>query len=149
MDKWRRTGILWWNIMDGWPQLSDAVVDYYFEKKLAYHFIKRVQQDVCVSISEPYGWDQSVYILNDTRSPVKLSVKITDVESGAVIFETVSDAGADSSVIIGRIPYPRNRQRLLLLEWSGSVSGRNHYLSGEPPFNLDEYRTWLCKAKLL
>jgi beta-mannosidase len=36
--KWRRTGILWWNLIDGWPQFSDAVVDYYFEKKLAFDF---------------------------------------------------------------------------------------------------------------
>ena len=26
--KWRRTGIIWWNMADGWPQFSDAVVDY-------------------------------------------------------------------------------------------------------------------------
>ena len=31
-------GILWWNVLDGWPQFSDAVVDYYFGKKLAYHY---------------------------------------------------------------------------------------------------------------
>lgn len=27
-----RCGILWWNLRDGWPILSDAVVDYYFSK---------------------------------------------------------------------------------------------------------------------
>ncbi|MCL2776280.1 MAG: hypothetical protein FWD71_23505, partial [Oscillospiraceae bacterium] len=36
-SKWRRSGILWWNIIDGWTQMSDAVVDYYFDKKLAYY----------------------------------------------------------------------------------------------------------------
>ena len=31
--KWRRTGMLWWNLRDGWPIISDAVVDYYGIKK--------------------------------------------------------------------------------------------------------------------
>ena len=34
LRKWRTSGILWWNVIDGWPQFSDAVVDYYFGKKL-------------------------------------------------------------------------------------------------------------------
>ena len=25
----RAGGIIWWNLIDGWPQISDAVVDYY------------------------------------------------------------------------------------------------------------------------
>ena len=33
LSKWRRTGIIWWNLIDGWPQISDAVVDYYYGKK--------------------------------------------------------------------------------------------------------------------
>lgn len=36
LKKWRRTGIIWWNMLDCWPQISDAVVDYYFHKKLAF-----------------------------------------------------------------------------------------------------------------
>jgi beta-mannosidase len=46
-QKWRRTGILWWNLIDGWPQFSDAVVDYYFGKKLAFDYIKRASNRCC------------------------------------------------------------------------------------------------------
>ena len=28
LRKWRTSGILWWNVIDGWPQFSDAIVDY-------------------------------------------------------------------------------------------------------------------------
>jgi len=52
LRKWQTSGILWWNLLDGWPQFSDAVVDYYFGKKLAYHYIRRAQQPVCVFIGE-------------------------------------------------------------------------------------------------
>lgn len=44
LHKWRKTGIIWWNMLDCWPQISDAVVDYYFHRKLAFHYIRRVQQ---------------------------------------------------------------------------------------------------------
>ena len=53
VTKWRRSGIIWWNLIDGWPQISDAVVDYYGVKKLAYHYIKRSQQTVCLMFDEP------------------------------------------------------------------------------------------------
>jgi beta-mannosidase len=49
-------GIIWWNVMDCWPQISDAVVDYYFNKKLAYYYIKRVQEPFCIMVSEPEAW---------------------------------------------------------------------------------------------
>jgi len=40
-----KTGMTWWNIRDGWPVISDSVVDYYGRRKLAYDYIKRAQQD--------------------------------------------------------------------------------------------------------
>ena len=39
--------------MDGWPQVSDAIVDWYYTKKLAYHYIKRSQTPVCLMFDEP------------------------------------------------------------------------------------------------
>jgi beta-mannosidase len=65
--KWRRTGVLWWNLMDGWPQFSDAVVDYYFCKKLAYHFIRRSQMPLILTLREPKNWRQEIVACNDTR----------------------------------------------------------------------------------
>ena len=53
MGQPQRTGIIWWNLIDGWPQFSDAVVDYYFRKKLAFHYIRRAQQPVLLCMREP------------------------------------------------------------------------------------------------
>lgn len=33
IGKWRRTGILWWNLVDGWAQVSDAIVDWSLHQK--------------------------------------------------------------------------------------------------------------------
>jgi len=52
LRKWYTSGILWWNLLDGWPQFSDAVVDYYFAKKLAYHYLWRAQRPLLLCLSE-------------------------------------------------------------------------------------------------
>ena len=56
LSKWDKSGIIWWNIQDGWPQFSDAVCDYYGQKKLAYYYIKRVQKPVVLMMREPQNW---------------------------------------------------------------------------------------------
>jgi beta-mannosidase len=146
--KWKRTGILWWNIMDGWPQFSDAIVDYYFNKKLAYHFIKNSQQDICVMLDEPESWNQRVVVSNDTRYDRKVHLDITDVESGERVFEGEFTAYADAATVVGSIPYKRNLQRLFVLRWSGEVAGQNHYLAGQPPFDLADYKKKLMASGL-
>lgn len=45
----KKTGIIWWNLLDGWPQMSNAVVDYFFTKKLAYEYIKQSQAPFCIA----------------------------------------------------------------------------------------------------
>ena len=51
------SGILWWNMMDGWPQISDAIVDYFFTKKLAFDYLKQSHQDICLILCEPDAWN--------------------------------------------------------------------------------------------
>ena len=146
--KWRRTGILWWNVMDGWPQFSDAVVDYYFKRKLAYFFIKNSQQDVCVMLDEPESWVQKVVIANDTRYDKAVKCQIKDIDTGEVIFEGEFIAYADKSTVVGQVPYIRNKQRFFVITWQGDVCGHNHYLAGQPPFDFAIYKVWLQKSGL-
>ena len=55
--------------MDGWPQFSDAVVDYNFDVKLAYHYIRRIQRPVSVILGEQGpGKRLPVIISNDSRN---------------------------------------------------------------------------------
>ena len=148
MDKWKRTGILWWNLIDGWPQFSDAIVDYYFNKKLAYTFIKNVQQDVCIMMAEPEAWHQEIVLVNDLPRDKIVTCEIRDVAAGEVVFDGTFTARADASVVIGKIPFKRNRQRLFVIKWTGDVSGVNHYLAGQPPFDLHEYKRLLAFSEI-
>ncbi len=148
--KWQRTGILWWNIIDGWPQFSDAVVDYYFGKKLAYYYIKRSQQPVCLVVDEPESWFANVIVCNDTRSPAAGSYRLWDADTGEALLQGEYRAGANENGLLGRLRVHRGEQRLFLLEWdcNGMMCG-NHYLLGYPPFKLDRYRQWLEKIAAL
>ncbi|MGQ9791390.1 MAG: glycoside hydrolase family 2 protein [Armatimonadota bacterium] len=142
--KWRTTGILWWNLRDGWPIISDAVVDYYYRKKLAYVYIKRVQTDVCAMLSEPEAGAHSLIVINDTRWPASGEVQVTDAGSGKRLLYAQFSVEPNSKAIVGAIPHTHN-PAMWLIRWSDSKGCRflNHYLAGERPFKLEQYRQWL------
>ncbi len=148
--KWRRTGIIWWNLMDGWPQFSDAVVDYYFRKKLAYHFITRAQQHVAVMIQEPAGGKQWVVAANDTLNDLPLHYTVTDIESGLAVADGEATALANQTTPLVEIPHDASAQCFYLITWSSDeIKGVNHYLAGAAPFDLEQYRAWTTKAGVL
>ena len=145
LRKWRTSGILWWNVMDGWPQFSDAVVDYYFGKKLAYHYLWRVQRPVCVIVGDPGpGKYLPVVASNDTRSPAEVRYRIWDADSAETVVEGTFTVPDNQNWQVDRIRTYASDQRLYLIAWE--VNGRefgNHYLAGWPPFSLERYRAWL------
>ncbi|MHB9035524.1 MAG: glycoside hydrolase family 2 protein [Armatimonadota bacterium] len=150
MGKWRRTGIIWWNIRDGWPQFSDAVVDYYFDKKLAYQVIKRCQQPLVLSLREPSYWRQELVACNDTTQDIEIEYSVTDIDTGEPLLQGDSKARADAVTVLGQIPASDTQRRCYLITWTGaSHAGINHYLAGFPTFDLGRYRGWLAKARLI
>ena len=146
--KWRRTGIIWWNLLDGWPQFSDAVVDYYFAKKRAYEVVKRSQQQLSVVVCEPVDGSYEVVACNDARDDLDVQFKILDVESGATIAAGHAMAAADAVTPLATIATTPD-QRCFVLEWTSPLGpGRNHYLAGDPPFSLSRYLAWMGRASL-
>ena len=144
LRKWRRTGVLWWNLVDGWPQFSDAVVDYYLIKKLAYHYLKRVQQPICLMVDEPEAWQVRVVMGNDSRADVAGHYTVRDADTGQIVSAGNFESPANENREVTRIPVSRGRQSLWLLEWTaGNLRGVNHALIGGPPFSLERYRAWL------
>ena len=143
MRKWQRTGILWWNLRDGWPIISDAIVDYYDRKKLAYHYIKRVQTDVCAMCGEPEAGRQPLVIVNDTLADASGHVVIRDADSRQTIFESNYQVDRNGRANVGFIPQA-SKPAMWLIEWTvGKQKFHNHYLAGPRPFKLDDYKRWL------
>ena len=149
-QKWDRTGILWWNLRDGWPVISDAIVDYYYSKKLAYDFIRNVQTDVCVLINDnDDGQGHPLMVTNDTREAHKGTVKITDIESGREIYSGNFEVERNGITRIATLPEIEG-QGIALITYTvdGGKPQNNHYLYGKAPYKLDDYKKWLKKTKL-
>jgi beta-mannosidase len=148
--KWQTSGILWWNVIDGWPQFSDAVVDYYYAPKLAYHYIRRVQPPICVMVGEPgSGKYLPVIVGNDSLRDADVRYLVWEA-GGETLAQGTLHVPANQNRQAARIRHYASDHRLLLVEWqvNGEVFG-NHALIGWPPFSLTQYRAWLTHIAAL
>ena len=136
-----KTGIIWWNLLDGWPQMSDAVVDYYFNKKIAYRYIKRSQAPFTIAADEISGWGSYMVACNDTLSEKRGHFTVKDAATDAILHEGDFTAPSNASTRLVKLPLYFSEHKLLIIEWEADGElGFNHYLCGFPPFSLDKYK---------
>ena len=142
--KGRRNGILWWNLRDGWPIISDSVVDYYNQKKLAYSYIKQVQQDVQVICGEAADGQHPVVVVNDTLAEVKGQVQISQLSPSRALFEESFSSPRNGRIELGTIPVP-NMPAMWRIKWQlrDGSSHQSHYLAAHPPIRLQDYLSWM------
>ena len=145
-ERFRRTGIIWWNVRDGWPIVSDAIVDYYNSKKLAYNYLWNAQRTVCVLINDEEGGVLPLRAVNDSFVPAEGKVKVTDVESGKVLYNGKFNVGSNDRSQVAGLPVPQGQGVLLIEYETGGQKYRNHYLYGAPPFDFKNYQRWMKKA---
>jgi len=132
----RFNGLIWWNVRDGWPQLSDAVVDYYGGKKPAYYALKNAQQDQIVCVVD----DHTAWAVNDALRPVKGCAKFTDAEAGEVLLDVGEFViPSNGKLALGKVPFAGQGVILINATLDGKPY-RNHFLYGEPPFNWTKLR---------
>lgn len=145
----QKTGIIWWNLLDGWPEMSDAVVDYYYEKKLAYGYIKRSQAPFAIIADEICNWSLPLYACNDTLKEKRGHFTVTDTSNGERIYEGDFTAAPNASTQIASLPLYYSDKKILFFEWSiDGEKGFNHYLCGYPAFSLEKYRDIVEKYRL-
>ncbi len=148
--KWERSGIIWWNMIDCWPEISDSVVDYYYTKKLAFHYIKRAQQTICLIMTEQSGWDQSVMLCNDSNSSADVRWRVKDAESGEVLTSGECISPANENITVAGLKPIVSEQKLYILSWEiDGVEYGNHYISGFPVFDADKMLEWVEIIKSL
>lgn len=144
------SGIIWWNMLDGWPQMSDAIVDFYFSKKLAFDYIKRCQAPFSIFLGEINGWGSKIYASNCTLKPIGGSYKIYDADTGETKAEGRFWVDKNQNHVIGNIRIMFSEQKLFIIEWTldDGTKGKNHYMTGFPPFSMKKYMNeWLPKIK--
>ena len=132
---------MWWNLIDCWPQFSDAVVDYYFVKKLAYSYLKRSQTPICLMFDEPNENKLTLHVVNEFDASSELTYKVTDLTDKKEVCFGKAAAEPNTSVAVDSIPYHAGEQRFYLIEWE--INGKkysNHYMSNI--INID-YKSYL------
>ena len=138
--KWQRTGIIWWNLIDGWPQFSDAVVDYYFTRKLAFNVIKRSQQPVCLMLREPENGKMMLVGVNEHRSSVHITYTVTDMTENKIITkaEVLLEGNAATEIIA--IEAKTDTPHFYVMTWEeNGVICKNYYVCGAVPYSFDDY----------
>ena len=140
------SGLIWWNVIDCWPQISDAVVDYYYRKKPAYYYLKASQQLVCLMCREPKDGMVEVVAVNDRLTSVAGTYRVTELGVDGVLlageFRLEANGGATTLGAIAAGDY-QVKPRFLQLEWSLDGEAKkchNHYLLGKAPYRLEEYQ---------
>lgn len=130
IGKWKRTGIIWWNLLDGWPQVSDAVIDYYYNRKLAYHYIKRSQQPVCLMFDEPENGKCRLMAVNDTPYDKQLDYTVRRFSDNMVVLSGTCIVPADGIMQPDSLAIAENEKEFYYIEWSvDGVICRNHYFT--------------------
>lgn len=138
------TGIIWWNLLDGWPQMSDAAVDYYFEKKLAYYYIRNIQTPLILAFDEPNSWNTELHMINNSNTACEAAYTVTDLDTGTELCSGKAAANPGENIVIAKVPVMYSDCRMFLIKWE--IQGMvhyNHYLLGLPPVSLNRYKKWL------
>ncbi len=134
----KKGGFVVWNLRDGWPTISDAVSDYYGNKKKSYFALKAAQQTVLAMISESHR----LLVVNDSREPANGRVKVTDAATGAVVFDGEYSAPANGVLDLAYVPWSGQGVFKIAYTAPGGTF-RNHYLYGQPPFAWDAFSKWM------
>ncbi len=142
--KWQRTGIIWWNMLDCWPQISDAVVDYYFAKKLAWHYCRRSQKPRIAMMAELKSWTHDVILANDTLQDADFSWRVEDGDTGEVMLSGKTHVPAGENANAGTLKVDPSAQKLLIVRYSvDGVEEANHFISGYPKYKKADLFRWL------
>ena len=137
-------GILWWNVMDCWPQLSDAVVDYYFKRKLAFYYLARSQQPFAIICSDVAGHASNIMAVNDSSTSMKGTFEIKDAETGNILLQGAIDVSPRSQRQLGRLRNVRAHNALWLITWTTQDgSGVNHFFAGNRVMSYEWYKSLL------
>ena len=146
LAKWYKTGLMWWNIIDGWPQISHPPVDYFFNKKPSFETIKRSQKPLIVAIDEPQCGYHNIVICSDLQSDSDVKIKITELVSDKTVFVGKFNAKANENTIIGKLPF---NSTLAFYKIEFVLKHRkhvSHYVNDLPSCDFETYRKYIKKV---
>ena len=147
-DYQRNGGIIWWNIIDGWPQVSDAIVDYYFSKKKAYNYIKISQKPTLLMMNEDED-ALNLYCVSSENIDHKITYQIIDAYQDKIIDEGEIISKHRNSFIVKNII--ANNKTLLIIKYVDESGNEciNHFHTNIIDINFKKYVRSMKKYGLL
>ena len=143
--KRKMSGMTLWNLIDCWPHFSDAIVDYYYGRKLSYFYCKRHFAPFLIMVGEAAGWHWPVIACNDSAQVRKGHYRVYRFE-GETLSEGKFELQPGEIIQLDRIPCSCTEQALLLIEWvfEDGTKGGNHLVTGRPRYDFETFRNkWL------
>ena len=113
-NKFKNSGLLYWQYNDSWPCISWSLIDWYGTPKPGYYFVKRASRPLHIGVDfEKYLWSvgenfvADLFVLNDWNHPVsnlQIKSKIFAVD-GALLadFQKSFSVKANASERAGQI----------------------------------------------
>lgn len=143
-------GLIWWNLLDGWPQISDAVVDYYFTKKLAYDYIKNSQQPLCLMFDEPTSDNKiKLFAANEIPENKTFSYTVTRIDDDTVVAKGDATICGGGILELDAVSVDPDKKEMFLIEWKyDGKGGRNHFINNIRGINYNTYIDFLNKTKI-
>ena len=144
-EKWRRTGIIYWNLTDGWPLSCESVIDCYGVRKLAFYFMRRAYEPIYLMIKERDG-KLTLVSSNDTLKDEKISFSITDAETGKTICEGDGTAEANGVSAFCDVALPA-KDTFAYIKWRvGGKDYSSHYFADVTGCDMKKYLDCLKKC---
>lgn len=141
IQKYRRTGIIWWSLMDMWTMgFNYSVADCNFKPKLPFHFIRLAQQPLLLAGKDPVnpGDAPELHVMNDTGEDQQGSYTIKS-SSGEVIATGSFNIPKNGKLLLGQINVQPSDY--CFIEWNAtSESGRSFYVNPGEPYDFEKYQ---------
>ena len=132
-------GIIWWNLLDGWPQISDGIIDYYFDRKLSYWYVKRSQAPVCIMCDE-HNEKLRFFLVNDEDKENTVEFTVKDVYENKIIFTRTATAQARYAEQVAEIDSEKDEKKFYFIEWTrDGKKFSNHFHTGIIDISFEKY----------
>ncbi len=136
------SGILLWNLIEGWPGISEAMVDFYFVKKPSFEFAKNAQRPTSVIVSAESADKLGVYIVNESVAPAKVTYEI--ICDGICVAKGEETPSAHGKIKTAEIRTDGGKNFYTIQFTVNGETHRSHYQ--ESPRDMDIY-TYLENIK--
>ncbi|MBQ8755877.1 MAG: hypothetical protein IJZ19_12665 [Lentisphaeria bacterium] len=130
------SGIILWNLADCWPQPSEALLDYYGNRKMAWYFVRRSMKPVLIMPA----MGKFITAVNDSAEDVCGTWTLESLSAGEIC-SAPFELPAGTCKTLFTFPQPE-KQDLFLIRWTlqNGEQGVNHHICGKPLFDLAVFR---------